>query len=731
MKYNIPSPRVISEYGKSPRRIIPVRASASLAKTPLSTASIELPAGETVSERAWIEMFTCTGSIGVFRVSGTRTAYGGKAGSISLEHGAAEIGDYLVTAKIPDPDNDQDTGERTVSAAFTTIFSYYGGTMWSLGTVAASGNVTLNLDGENVLEAMLAVMEQLPGYYIAFDQTTTPWTVSVLQMPTAISAEGRLSRNVESAVITTDTSDQCNRLYMDGLPSPGYVQDTASITRYGVIARYQSGGGDDLDAAGTTKLVQEATKYVNAHKEPRRTIQISGRDFSAVTGESLDALQLCKLYRLALPDYGVTVDDNIISLTWRDIYNDPDGVDIVLDEEEETIDTTFSRIKKETLSSTGRTAKNQKQQQQEIDEHWKHVVEVTDQGMEDCFGVIGVKLDAQHKPIKDGQGYVWAGPSDSPAEIWNHLHRNAWSNQILNHIKDANGNIISLAEVYTDAYGSVLINAINDQRTGAATINADKININTTQGSAIKLSDRIDITSGSYLRLNGTVIVNGRLDVFGNYPVSAREFYVGIGGKVSFQGSQQQEYALTADNLPGTITALQFVEDQNNAGHYILQKKTLFSSASWTNEANFNIAATQFYQDAVAAAYASGSSSGSSSVTISNSDIVRDGADDYNPSTHNTTIYIEATASNGAQGTQSFVVSGADAYNAGLADGGTHDIRIRADERFDTKPNWVDAEIFEDSGDYEDLRDKKTGYYVFKVTCGTAEKWYCFHVGNT
>ncbi|MBQ3868073.1 MAG: hypothetical protein II789_05955, partial [Clostridia bacterium] len=73
------------------------------------------------------------------------------------------------------------------------------------------------------------------------------------------------------------------------------------------------------------------------------------------------------------------------------------------------------------------------------------------------------------------------------------------------------------------------------------------------------------------------------------------------GGKVSFQGSQQQEYALTADNLPGTITALQFVEDQNNAGHYILQKKTLFSSASWTNEANFNIAATQFYQNALAA----------------------------------------------------------------------------------------------------------------------------------
>lgn len=60
-------------------------------------------------------------------------------------------------------------------------------------------------------------------------------------------------------------------------------------------------------------------------------------------------------------------------------------------------------------------------------------------------------------------------------------------------------------------------------------------------------------------------------------------------------------------------------------------------------------------------------SAGRNSVTIANSDIVRDGSDYYNSSTHNTTIYIEATASNGASGTQSFVVSGASAYAAGQA----------------------------------------------------------------
>lgn len=60
---------------------------------------------------------------------------------------------------------------------------------------------------------------------------------------------------------------------------------------------------------------------------------------------------------------------------------------------------------------------------------------------------------------------------------------------------------------------------------------------------------------------------------------------------------------------------------------------------------------------------------GRNSVTVANSDIVRDGDDYYNSSTHNTTIYIEATASNGAQGTQSFTVSGASAYSAGQTNG--------------------------------------------------------------
>lgn len=60
--------------------------------------------------------------------------------------------------------------------------------------------------------------------------------------------------------------------------------------------------------------------------------------------------------------------------------------------------------------------------------------------------------------------------------------------------------------------------------------------------------------------------------------------------------------------------ALKFIEDPQNNGRFILQGKTLANPNTWVDtDANFNIAATQFYIDGVAAAYERGKSEGSAS----------------------------------------------------------------------------------------------------------------------
>lgn len=85
------------------------------------------------------------------------------------------------------------------------------------------------------------------------------------------------------------------------------------------------------------------------------------------------------------------------------------------------------------------------------------------------------------------------------------------------------------------------------------------------------------------------------------------------------------------------------------------------AAASSAGSDSFNMADTAFYQNAVSAAIAS--------VKVRAANITEYQNAVYNSTTHNTTIYIEAEATNGETGRQTFHVSGADAYAAGITAG--------------------------------------------------------------
>ena len=85
------------------------------------------------------------------------------------------------------------------------------------------------------------------------------------------------------------------------------------------------------------------------------------------------------------------------------------------------------------------------------------------------------------------------------------------------------------------------------------------------------------------------------------------------------------------------------------------------AAASSAGSDSFNMADTAFYQNAVSAAI--------NSVVVHAADIIEYQNAVYNSTTHNTTVYIQATASNGKYGRQTFHVSGADAYAAGVTAG--------------------------------------------------------------
>lgn len=323
----IKSPRLLNSSHFGEKRLHPISVSISEKIVPLSYATMVLRTGESIPNRAFVELFTPNGTAGVFRAKAPEDDYGATdTATIQLEHAICEVGDWLVV--------DKANRDSTVNVAMSQIFSNYRGSHWQLGTISFTDAILLDVDYDNILEAFLAILEQVPQYYMTFDFSTNPWTIGLAEKSSTVTAEGRLSRNVSTAKVKRDDKDLCTRVYVEGLPKPsgrenddnaiGYMDaDTQSL--YGIIERKESQSG--LTQAQATRVAQN---YLATHKHPKLSVEISGTDLSSVTNEPLDRFALGKRCRLSVPDRGVTVNDVITEINWQDVYNLPGQLTVIV-----------------------------------------------------------------------------------------------------------------------------------------------------------------------------------------------------------------------------------------------------------------------------------------------------------------------------------------------------------------------------------------------------------------
>lgn len=338
MMQTIPLPRLLDASGNEARRLSPVSVSIDLSITPLSCASMVLPNGETIPARGYVELFTCMGSAGVFRVRSPQDAYGVDTTTAELEHAIVEVGDYLVLQEYDEM--------MAANTAMQTLFSHYRGTRWQLGSVTAlgSGQVAVTVNHDRVLEAMLDILTQKPDCMMAFDFSTSPWTVSIVKKGTTVQAEGRLSRNLNYAKIIYDDTELCTRAYYERLKAStgsnqpretewAYV-DADTMSTYGLIER-EVRTGSNYTAAESLRIANE---YIRNHKNPRVSVEMSAEELSGITGEEIDAFTIGKLFRLVLVDYNqLPVEKNITALHFPDVYGSPRNITVNLDQEEDTV----------------------------------------------------------------------------------------------------------------------------------------------------------------------------------------------------------------------------------------------------------------------------------------------------------------------------------------------------------------------------------------------------------
>ena len=338
MNMNIPLPRLLDGKTRAFKQTInPVEVSVELNIVPLSTATIQMPHGETIPARDYVEIFTSIGSVGIFRARNPEESFEEYVSEIELESAIVEIGDYLVKAKY---DQMMDVG-----TAITTIFSHYGGTFWavdtnSLSVFANERQVSVSCEYVNVLEALLSIMEQIPSYMITMDYSSTTWLIGFAKRDTVASAEGRLTRNMNSVTIGYDDSEMCTRAYYDfNDTDPKPHMDADTISTYGVIERLVSTGSDYTQQEAEFAV----SEYLRKHKIPKISIDISADDLSKVTGENLDTFRLGKLFRLEMPSYGISratntgIEKTIMQISWDDVYGAPRLVNLHLEDEEDAV----------------------------------------------------------------------------------------------------------------------------------------------------------------------------------------------------------------------------------------------------------------------------------------------------------------------------------------------------------------------------------------------------------
>lgn len=518
----IPLPKLYDKSGNYLRSFRPLKVSVEQNIVPLSTASIELPEDESLPARNFVEVFTSMGSAGIFRIRSPQNAYGEDTSVCELEHAIVEVGDYLVREKIAEM--------MSPKAAMQRIFSHYRGSRWRLGNVDALGTnpIAVQINYENCLTAMISILEQVPSCYMTFDFSTSPWTVMVAAKGSAVGAEGRLSRNVESARIIYDDSELCTRAYYEvettdasGEPSSEWISiDADTINTYGVVEReVPTGAGFTAEEA-----LYAAQEYLSKHKKPRVSVEISGQDLSQITGESLDTFTIGKLFRLSLVDYDLTIEDVITGLSWNDVYGNPTEVTVNLADEEDTAVVYIHDIES-TGGRSGGGGGGKKKQDDKFKEYYTRIqqtdymidlqaVHVAENG--NILQQAGMYLDANG---------VLQYAQDNEKNIQSHIKTQADRIDLVVEGTGANAHIkpAQIVAAINNGSSSIKISAdhiVLDGDAVASSLEAKDLWVNSLNAQSIETTEDIsclgDLTVAGDLQVSGYPIVISDITVSGN-----------------------------------------------------------------------------------------------------------------------------------------------------------------------------------------------------------------------
>ncbi|MBQ8707752.1 MAG: hypothetical protein IJ523_06685 [Succinivibrionaceae bacterium] len=323
-------------------RLQPTSGSVTLKMVGSSEATLTLAEdAPLVGIHDWIRIYTRRGAAGVFRVTNISQTYD-KQIDLTLLHGIDILSDSVWAA--------QTDFSGTKAQFLTQLLNQQtqlinGQKPWVLGTCADTANYEKSINYDRLSSLLEELVEEGGDYYFTYDQSSFPWVINYVAKNQAVSSEFRLTRNVRSASVTYNDADLCTRLILS-VNVKVQDEDTSVTSTDSAIRTYDNAAAqaewgivvktadidtkDDLEAHHYTSADAWAAAFLKNRAAPSVQIQIDGEELADLTGDTWDEYDIGRLCQVALPAYGHTFQERVVSVTYPNFLREPERVTVSL-----------------------------------------------------------------------------------------------------------------------------------------------------------------------------------------------------------------------------------------------------------------------------------------------------------------------------------------------------------------------------------------------------------------
>lgn len=325
-------------------RLKPMSGSLTVKLVGASDAEMTLPEdGPAVQIHDLVSLYTDKGLAGIFRVTNVAQNYK-KQIDVSLLHAI----DLLSDSVWADQTDFEGTRAQYITALLNQQTTLINGVKpWVLGTCHDTETVKKAINYDRLSDLLEEMEEDGGQYYFTYDFSTWPWTVNYLEKPQNTVCEFRLARNVRTATVTYNDADLCTRLHLSvnvektvGEGDNATTETETKIKTYNnteaqavwgiVVKTADIDTKDDLTQETLPEADAWAMAFLARRRDPSVQIQIDGDELKALTGDTWDEYSVGKKCQVALPDYGSTFTERVVSVTYPDLFKDTKHVTVSL-----------------------------------------------------------------------------------------------------------------------------------------------------------------------------------------------------------------------------------------------------------------------------------------------------------------------------------------------------------------------------------------------------------------